>query len=72
MNQLQDIIHEKLHDIQEVVVSDDEDYRKQTMLKEAVAPSINFDTIITGVLEQAFLEMVWYWSFFSVALSQGH
>ena len=58
MNQLQDIIHEKIHEIQEVVLTDEKDFSKHSLLREAVAPSINFDAMITGVLEQAFLEMV--------------
>ena len=58
VNQLQDVIHENIHEIQEVVLTDEKDFSKHSLLREAVAPSINFDAMITGVLEQAFLEMV--------------
>lgn len=57
VNQLSDIIHEKLHEIQDIVVCDEEDYGKQPLLQEAVVRTITFDTLISGVLEQSFLEM---------------
>ena len=58
VNQLQDIIHEKLHEIQDVIVCDEKDYGKLPVLHGAVAPTINFEAVVIGALEQSFLEMV--------------
>ena len=58
VNQLQDIIHEKLHEIQDVIVCDEKNYGKLPVLQGAVAPTISFEAVVIGALEQSFLEMV--------------
>ncbi|CAB3995422.1 phosphatase 1H-like [Paramuricea clavata] len=57
VNQLQDIIHEKLHEIQDVIVCDEKNYGKLPVLHGAVAPTISFEAVVIGALEQSFLEM---------------
>ena len=72
VNQLQDIIHEKLHEIQDVIVSDEKNYGKLPVLQGAVAPTINFEAVVIGALEQSFLEMVMFFiSFISNLSTQG-
>ncbi|XP_028397702.1 protein phosphatase 1H-like [Dendronephthya gigantea] len=57
VNQLQDIIHEKLHEIQDVIVCEEKNYGKLPVLQGVVAPTIDFEAVITGALEQSFLDM---------------
>lgn len=64
VNQLQDIIHEKLHEIQDVIVCDEKNYGKLPVLNGAVAPTIDFEAVVTGALEQSFLEMVIFHSIY--------
>lgn len=41
-----------------MIVCDEKNYGKLPVLQGAVAPTINFEAVVIGALEQSFLEMV--------------
>ena len=43
-----------------MIVSDEKNYGKLPVLQGAVAPTINFEAVVIGALEQSFLEMVMF------------